>query len=260
MNKLLLVSICLLSGCASKPEPKNMLKVAATPVPQAQMLEFVKSDLKAEGIDLKIIVTDNYNMPNQALADKEINANFFQHIPFMDEQIKEFHYKIESVAKIEIEPMGVYSKRIKSLSELADHATIAVPNDPTNEGRALMLLAKHGVIELKDSMKLQSTIFDISKNPKEIHFLEVDAAMLPRSLNDVDAAVINTNYALQAGLNPLKDALAIEDKDSPYANVLVVRTGDENEPHILALKKAMTSEKMRQFILEKYKGAVIPAF
>lgn len=248
----------LLSSCSSTP--KHELKVAATPVPHAQMLEFVKPDLKEQGIDLVVVVTDDFNMPNRALSHKEIDANFFQHIPFLDEQVNQFHYQIESIAKIEIEPMGIYSKKVNSLSDLPEEGTIAIPNDPTNEGRALMLLQEHGVIVLDTSTSLQATVLNITENPKQIKFIEVDAAMVPRSLQDVDAAVINTNYALEAGLNPTQDAIALESKDSPYANVLVVRTGDENRPDIQALKAAMTSEKMKEFILKTYNGAVLPAF
>jgi D-methionine transport system substrate-binding protein len=260
MNKRFFVlAITLLSALSSCSSPKNGFKVAATPVPHAQMLEFVKPDLKAQGIDLIIVVTDDYNMPNRALANREVEANFFQHIPFMEEQIKQFHYSIESIAKVELEPMGIYSKKIRSLSELKDSATIAIPNDPTNEARALSLLQGQGVIQLDDPNNLQATVLNITDNPKLIKFIEVDAAMLPRSLDDVDAAAINTNYALEAKLSPL-EALVLESKDSPYANVIAIRIGDENRPEIEALKTAMTSEKMREFILNKYKGAVIPAF
>jgi D-methionine transport system substrate-binding protein len=252
------LSIAFFCSCSSTPQ--NGLKIAATAVPHAEMLEFIKPELKKEGIDLIIVVTDDYNMPNRALASKEIDANFFQHIPFLDEQIRQFHYPIESIAKIELEPMGMYSKKIGLLDALPNQAVIAIPNDPTNEGRALLLLAKHGVIALKDPRKLSSTILDIKNNPKHIRFLEVDAAMLPRSLNDVTAAVINTNYALEADLNPLKDAVILEASDSPYANILVVRKGEENRLDIQTLKKAMTSEKMKEFIIKKYKGAVLPAF
>jgi D-methionine transport system substrate-binding protein len=259
MIKKLFAIICiLLASCSQKP--KNALKVAATPIPQAQMLDFVKPDLKAQGIDLIVVVTDDYNVPNRALADHQVDANFFQHIPFMDEQIKEFHYRIESIAKVEIEPMGIYSKKYRSIADLPQNAQIALPNDPTNEARALILLEKHGLIELKNPGNILSTVLDITKNPKHFRFIEIDAAMVPRTLADVDAAAINTNYALQAHLSPLKDALIIEGADSPYANIIAVRIGDENRPDIIALKNAMTSEKMRQFIIEKYKGAVLPAF
>ncbi|MBS0624488.1 MAG: MetQ/NlpA family ABC transporter substrate-binding protein [Verrucomicrobia bacterium] len=259
MRKLffLAAAFALFQGCSSA---KSGFRVAATPVPHAQMLEFVKPDLKAQGIDLIIVVTDDYNMPNRALADREIQANFFQHLPFLEEQVKEFGYPIQSIAKIEIEPMGIYSKRYFSLSEIPQNGTIAIPNDPSNEARALLLLQSQGIIQLDDSNNLQATVLNISDNPKNIKFLEVDAAMLPRTLKDVDAAAINTNYALEAHLNPVKDALAYEDKDSPYANIIAIRSGEEDRPEIQALVEAMTSDKMRTFIEQKYKGAVIPAF
>ena len=249
--------LLILPGCSSKS--KNGLKVAATPVPHAQMLEFIKPDLKEKGIDLTIITTDDYNMPNRALVEKEVDANFFQHIPFMKSQIKEFHYPIQSDGKIEIEPMGIYSKKIKSIDDLKDTAVIAVPNDPSNEARALLLFQSHGLIKLDNSNNLNATILNITDNPKQLKFIEIDAAMLPRALNDVDPAAINTNYALEAHLNP-KDALVLESKDSPYANILTIRIGEENRPEIQALKAAMTSDKMRKFIIDKYNGAVLPAF
>ncbi len=258
IKRLFICALFLLTACTSTP--KNGLKVAATAVPHAELLEFVKPDLKAQGIDLIIVIAEDYNMPNRVLADKEVDANFFQHIPFMEEQIKQFHYAIESIAKIELEPMGIYSKKIKSLSELRDDSTFAVPNDPTNEARALLLLQKHGLIELDNSNNLQATVLNITKNPKHLKFIEVDAAMVPRTLEDVDAAAINSNFALQAKLSPLKDALVFESKDSPYANIIAVRIGDENRPDIQALKTAMTSEKMREFLLQKYKGVILPAF
>jgi len=259
-NILYIALSSLLLVLPSCSKSKNGLRVAATPVPQAQMLNFIKPELASQGIDLIVVVTDDYNVPNRALADHDVDANFFQHIPFMDEQIKQFHYKIQSIAKIEIEPMGIYSKKIHSLTDLQDGATIAVPNDPTNEARALLLFQKEGLIQLDDPNNLQATILNIMSNPKHLKFIEVDAATLPRTLQDVDAAAINTNYALEAHLSPSQDALVLESKDSPYANVITIRIGDENQPHIQALKAAMTSEKMREYILQKYKGAVLPAF
>jgi|SRR5579862_245940 len=253
----LTASLLLSFGCS---KPSNGLKVAATAVPHAQMLEFIKPDLKAQGIDLNIIVTDDYNMPNRALAQKEVDANFFQHVPFLDEQIRQFHYRIENFGAIEIEPMGIYSKKITSLSDLKNKAVIAVPNDPSNEARALLLLQDQGLITLDNPQNLHATVANIKSNPKQLKFIEVDAAMLPRSLPDVDAAVINTNYALEANMNPSTDALALESKDSPYANILAIRIGDENRPDLKALKEAMTSDKMRDFIEKTYKGAVLPAF
>lgn len=254
------LSVCIVAGgCSSKQKPQ--LKVVATAVPHAQMLEYIKPDLKNEGIDLKIIVTDDYNMPNRALADREVDANFFQHIPFMQEQISQFHYAIESLAKIELEPMGIYSDKIKSLSELRPKAVIAIPSDPTNESRALLLLQAHGVIQLNRGSKTSNaTIANIVKNPKGIKFVEVDAAMIARSIQDVDAVAMNTNYALQANFSPLEDAIVLEGKNSPYVNIIAIRKGDDYRPDIQALRAAMTSEKMKQFILDKYKGAIIPAF
>lgn len=258
MIQLFALFLLLLTGCSS--ENKEGLKVAASSVPHAEMLEHIKPDLKEQGINLIIVVTDDYNIPNRALANREVDANFFQHIPFLEEQIKQFHYPIESLAKVEIEPMGIYSKKIHSLGELKENSTIALPNDPSNEARALLLLQKQGLIELDDEKNLQATELNIVKNPKHVKFIEVDAAMLPRTLEDVDAAVINTNYALEAKFNPSKDALVLEDKNSPYANIIAVRSGEENRPEIVALKNAMTSEKMRAFITKKYQGAVLPAF
>ncbi len=259
LSWILTLSLILGISC-SYPLPKNELKVAASAVPHAELLEFVRPDLASQGIDLRIIITDDYNMPNRALAQEEIDANFFQHIPFFDEQVKYFGYPIETLAKIEIEPMGIYSKKVHALSTLKDKATIGIPNDPTNEARALLLLQEQGLIQLDNPHNLKATIVNIKENPKHLQFIEVDAAMLPRALDDVDAVAINTNYALQAGLSPLKDALALENKDSPYVNIIAVRKGDENRPAIQALKAAMTSENMRLHIQDKYKGAIIPAF
>ena len=253
----MLLCLTLLAGCSNRPQ--NGLRVAATPVPHAQMLEFVKPELKKQGIDLVIVVVDDYNIPNRALADGEVSANFFQHVPFMEEQIKQFGYSIESLAAIEIEPMGLYSTKISNLSQLKNGSKIALPNDPTNEARALLLLQAHGLIELNDSNNLQATVLNIVHNPKNFQFIEVDAAMLPRSLEDVDAAAINTNYALEAHLTPDK-ALIIENRDSPYANIIAVRTGEKSHPDLESLKSAMTSVRMKEFIEKKYKGAVIPAF
>ena len=260
MNNFILAALAcaLLTGCTSESE--QGLRVAASSVPHAQMLELVKPDLKTQGVNLIIIVSDDYNIPNRALASHEVDANFFQHDPFLQEQIRQFHYPIESIATIQVEPMGIYSKKIKSLSELQENSIVALPNDPTNEARALRLMQSNGLIELNDANNLQSTILDIKKNPKHLKFIEFDAAMVPRTLEDVDAAAINTNYALEAHLSPLEDALVIEGKDSPYANIIVIRIGDEKRSDIMLLKKSMTSEKMRQFILKKYKGAVVPAF
>lgn len=254
-----LAASSLLCSCSQKKDT-HTLRVAATPVPHAQMLQQVQGQLQEEGIALQIITMEDYNLPNRALEDKELDANFFQHMPFLEEQNKQFHYHLCPLAQIHIEPMGIYSCSITSIQELKPHATIAIPNDPSNEARALLLLQKEGVITLKQGNTTLATVLDIASNPKEIRFSEIDAAMLPRVLSEVDAAVINTNFALEANLNPAKDAIAREDSSSPYVNIIAVRCGDENRPDLQALKKAMTSEKMKQTILEEYKGAIIPAF
>jgi D-methionine transport system substrate-binding protein len=254
---VLLAFIALCSTSCSKKE--NSLRVAATSVPHAEMLNYIKGDLAKKGIDLEVVVVEDFNTPNRALADREVDANFFQHEPFMNYQAKEFGYPIEAFAKIHLEPLGLYSTKIKSLQELKDGATIAIPNDPTNEARALMLLNRGGLIALGQPGNLKATILNIKANPKGLHFEEIDAAMLPRTLPDVDAAIINSNFALQAKLPP-DEVILREDASSPYANIIAIRKGDEKRPELIALKEAMTSDKMRKFILAKYKGAIIPAF
>lgn len=258
MTRLVLLTVCiLLAGCAKN---EKTLKVAATAVPHAEMLNHIKGDLAEEGIDLKILIVEDYQIPNRALADKEIDANFFQHIPFLMAQVEAFHYPIKTLAKIHIEPMGVYSKKVQKLTDLQEKAVIAIPNDPSNESRALALLNQQRLIETDIPNHLHATVLNIRKNPKKFKIEEIDAAMLPRTLKDVDAAVIPTNFALQADLSPLKDALVIEDSTSPYVNIIAVREGDAERETLKKLKKAMTSEKMRAFILEKYQGAIVPAF
>ncbi len=262
MNKYILLLaagfLCLFTSCSS--ETKKDLTVIATAVPHAEMLEFIKPDLEARGVHLRIVVTDDYQLPNRSLAYGEADANFFQHESFLREQIRQNRYPVEILAGIEFEPMGLYSKKLRSLDHLKNKAVVALPNDPTNEARALLLLEKAGLLRLDPGIDLKATIINIRENPKELKFIEVDSAMLPRTLPDVDLAVINTNYALQADLSPFKDALLAETNDSPYVNVLVVRKDAANREDLEVLKEVMTSEKMKSFLLEKYRGAVLPAF
>lgn len=237
------------------------LKIGATPVPHAEMLAEVKSDLKDKGITIEVIEFNDYVQPNIALNDKELDANFFQHEPYLNDFVKEHkEMKIKNAAGIHVEPMGIYSHKIKQLSELADGAKVSIPNDPTNGGRALLLLEKAGLLKLKDGVKETATVQDIAENPKNLAITEVEAAQLPRTLDDVDISVINTNFAMNADLNPMKDALFMEDKTSPYVNIIVVRDGDENRAEIKELISALQSEKMKKFITEKYNGAIVPAF
>lgn len=237
----------------------EVLKVGATPIPHAQILNFIAPILKKEGIDLKVVEFTDYVTPNLALADKSLDANFMQHEPYLKKFDRDRGLHLVAIAKIHVEPLGFYSKKIKSIDELKDGATITIPNDPSNGGRALILLHNHGLITLKDPTNLYSTEFDIIKNPKKLKIRPLDAAMLSKSLDDVDASVINGNYALQAGLKT-KDAIFTEGPESPYANVLVVREGDENKPSIIKLKNALQSEAVRKFILDTYQGEIVPAF
>lgn len=245
---------------SSSSGEKVVLKVGATAVPHAEILEQIKPELAKENIDLQIVEFNDYVQPNLTLNDGELDANFFQHKPYLDEFVSEHSVKLTSAGGVHIEPMGIYSHKVKAVDELPENATIAIPNDPTNGGRALLLLAKAGVITLKDNNDIKATVQSVVENPKNIKFQEVDAAQLPRVLDDVDAAVINTNYAMQAGFVPEKDALMIEDSTSPYVNIVAVREGDENRPEIQALMKALRSDTVKKFIEEKYKGAVVPVF
>ncbi|MEG6566880.1 MetQ/NlpA family ABC transporter substrate-binding protein [Thermoanaerobacterium saccharolyticum] len=234
--------------------------VGATPNPHAEILNVVKPILAKEGVDLEIKEFTDYVTPNTALVDKQIDANFFQHVPYLEDFEKKNNVKLVPLVKVHVEPMGAYSKKIKSKDELKDGATVAVPNDATNEGRALLLLQKEGLIKLKDPNGLTQTPRDIVDNPKHLKIVELEAPQLPRTLQDVDLAIINTNFALEANLNPLKDAIFMEDKNSPYANVLVVRQDNQNDPAIQKLAKALNSEEVKKFIEDKYKGAIVPAF
>ncbi len=239
----------------------KVLKVGATAVPHAEILEQVKPLLAKEGIDLQIVEFNDYVQPNIAVNDKELDANYFQHEPYLKNFIEEHKdVKLVNVAGIHIEPMGIYSHKIKKLDELKDGASVAIPNDPTNGGRSLLLLQKAGLITLKDGVNEKATVQDVVGNPKNLKFQEVEAAQVPRTLDDVDIAIINSNFAMQVPLDPTKDSMFIEDSTSPYVNILAVREGDENRPEIQALIKALKSDTVKNFIKEKYKGAVVPAF
>ena len=265
----ILGSALLLAGCGSDntasagSSGQTTITVGASPVPHAEILEQVKPLLEKEGIDLKIVEFTDYVKPNLALNDKELDANFFQHLPYLDKFDSEHNLSLQSAGKVHIEPMGIYSKTItdKDLnSVLPNGSKVAIPNDPSNGGRALLLLQKAGLITLKDPNNIYATKADIVSNPKNLEVVELEAAQLPRSLDDVAFAVINTNYALEAGLDPLKGALFLEDKDSPYANIVAIRKGDENRPEIQKLMKALQSPEIKKFIEDKYKGAILPAF
>ncbi|AVF53672.1 MetQ/NlpA family ABC transporter substrate-binding protein [Pseudomonas fulva] len=256
MKKLLAVAAAIAAFSAQA----DTLTVAATPVPHAEILNVVKPLLAKQGVELKVKEFTDYIQPNVQVAEKRLDANFFQHQPYLDEFNKAKGTDLVSVTGVHIEPLGVYSTKIKKLDELPSSATVVIPNDATNGGRALLLLDKAGVIKLKDNTNILSTVKDVAENPKNIKFRELEAATIPRVLTQVDAALINTNYALEAKLNPEKDALAIEGSDSPYVNILVARPDNKDSEDMKKLAAALHSPEVKQFITEKYKGAVVPAF
>ncbi len=249
-----------LGACAPKAADKKVLTVGATPVPHAELLALVAEDLAKEGVELKVVEFTDYVTPNIALAEGQLDANFFQHRPYLQAFAAEKGLSLVDAFAVHVEPLGLYSAKAKSVDGLADGASVAIPNDPTNEGRALLLLQAKGLLKLADAAGLAGTPADIVENPKNLKFKELEAAQLPRVLQDVDAAVINGNYALESGLNPVKDALLLEGGESPYANIVAVRAGTENDPRILALAKVLRSEKVKEFILSKYSGGVVAAF
>ena len=266
-RRQLVVSVALSSvlglglvGCGDKGTSGEVtLTVGATPVPHAEILNFIAPQLKKEGINLKVVEFSDYVKPNLALSDKEIDANFFQHIPYLESFSAERGLKLSILCDVHIEPMGAYSKKVKSLKDLPEGAKVAIPNDPTNGGRALKVLADAGLITLKDGVGVKGTPADIVNNRLNLRIVELEAATLPRTLDDVDLAVINSNFAMNVGLNPSRDALTIEAKNSPYANVVAIRTGDDR-PALKKLAAALRTPDVKKFIEEKYKGAVVPTF
>ncbi|WP_199552542.1 MetQ/NlpA family ABC transporter substrate-binding protein [Streptomyces sp. N35] len=247
------------SGSADADGP---LIVAASPTPHADILTYVKDNLaKKEGLDLEVKEFTDYVQPNTATQDGSVGANYFQHKPYLDDFNKKNGTDLVWVNDVHLEPLGLYSQKIKKTDELAKGATVALPNDTTNEGRALKLLDANGIIKLKTGAGLDATPADIAENPKNLKFKEIEAAQLPRSLGDVDAAVINGNYAVEAGLSPKQDALVSETpKGNPYANGLVVKKGQENDPRVKKLAKLLNSDEVKKYIDDKFDGAVEPAF
>ncbi|MEK8081873.1 MetQ/NlpA family ABC transporter substrate-binding protein [Pseudomonas sp. XK-1] len=255
--KKLIAAVAALAAFSAQAES---LSVAATAVPHAEILEFVKPALAAEGVELNIKVFTDYVQPNVQVAEKRLDANFFQHQPYLDEFNKSRGTELSSVAGVHVEPFGAYSSQHKSLADLPQGANVVIPNDATNGGRALLLLQKAGVITLKPEAGILATPKDIVENPKAIKVRELEAATLPRVLTQVDLALINTNYALEAKLNPTQDALVIEGSDSPYVNILVARPDNKDSAAMQKLAKALNSAEVKAFIAEKYQGAVVPAF
>ena len=259
MKKLIALSTALL--IAASLFAQTTLKVGATPEPHADILNLIKDDLAAEGVDLKVIEFTDYVTPNEAVESGEIDANYFQHIPYLESFNTERGYHLVNAAGIHVEPFALYSKKIKSVKDIKKKSRIAIPNDPTNEARALLLLQEAGLIKLTPDAGITATVQDITENPLKLKFSEIEAASLPRVLSDVTAAVINGNYAIPAGLSAAKDGLFVEGSSSPYVNVIAVKAGNENTPAIKALIKAVQSEKVRKYIKERYpNGDVVAVF
>lgn len=263
MKKSLLVLsalIFLVTGCSKKHNAK-VITVGATPEPHAAMLNLIVEDMAAMGYKLKVQEFTDYVTPNEAVESGEIDANFFQHVPYMDSFNQERGYHLVSVIGTHVEPLALYSKKYTDIKEIGNGAVIAIPNDPTNEGRALLLLQSAGLIKIDESAGLTAVPADIIDNPKKIKFQEIEAASLPRVLEDVDAAVINGNYAIPAGLTATKDGLFVEGADSPYVNIITVKNGRQNEDAIQALAKCITSQKVKEYLNKTYpNGEVVATF
>lgn len=254
-----------LIGCGGKENKvldDKIIKIGVSPVPHMEIVENIRTQLEEQGYTLDIVEFTDYVTPNEALEDGSLDANYFQHIAYLNETNESKGFDLDYTAEIHLEPIALYSKKVESIEEITDGATIAIPNDPSNEARALKLLESQGLIKLNDGELV--TPRDITENTKNLKFKELEAAQLPRVLEEVDAAIINGNFAIEAGLNPSSDALLIEDKDAEaakiYRNVLAIKKGNENIGKIEALTKALTSEETKKFINEKYNGAVIPSF
>ncbi|WP_435606287.1 MetQ/NlpA family ABC transporter substrate-binding protein [Pseudomonas knackmussii] len=259
MKKLLLLT-AIAAAFSASAFANEKLVVAATPIPHAEILELIKPTLAKEGVDLEVKVFTDYVQPNVQVAEKHLDANYFQTRPYLDNFNKGKGTHLVTVTGVHVEPFGGYSKKYKSLSELPDGATVALPNEGSNSGRALILLQKAGLIKLKDPSNALATPKDIAENPKHLKFKELESALLPRVLDQVDLDLINTNYALEAKLNPVKDALVLEDRNSPYVNYLVARPDNKDSDALKKLAAALNSPEVKTFIEKKYDGAVVPAF
>jgi D-methionine transport system substrate-binding protein len=260
----ILFSVCLfsiLTGCQDKTEAANVIKVGTVTGPDEQVLDVAKEVAKKQfGLDMQLVTFSDYTLPNAALSDGSIDANIFQHQPYLDAAIKANNYQLIAIGKTFIFPMGIYSKKYKNINQIPNKAIVAVPNDPSNEARALLLLAKAGLITLKPNANINATLMDIASNPKHLQIKELDAAQLPRTLSDVAIAVINSNYAIPAGLIPTKNAIYLEDTHSPYANIIVVRTADKDSAKLQDLVKIMHSPEVVSAAEKIFSNQAIPAW
>lgn len=264
-----LAAVSFIAGCgdqkaaapakSASSDKAVTIKVGVSPVPHGEILNAVKDQLAKEGVNVEIVEFTDYVQPNLALNDKSLDANYFQHKPYLDEFCKSRGLDLKSIGTVHLEPMAVYSSKIKDIKDLPDGAHVTIPNDPTNGGRALLVLQSAGLIKLRDGAPITATPQDIAENPKNLQFSELEAPQLPRSLEDSDIAVINMNFALEAKLDS-KSAIYTESSDSPYANIVAVRAGDENRPELQKLMKALNSQEAKDFINKKYNGSIKATF
>lgn len=257
---LLLAAIAAATLAGPALAQDKPLKVGVTAGPHAQIFEQVKKVAERDGLKIQIVEFSDYIQPNAALASGDLDANSYQHKPFLDQQVKDRGYKLAHVGYTVNFPIGIYSKKVKSLKDLKEGARVGIPNDPTNGGRVLLVLQDQGLIRLKPEAGLKATPLDVVENPKKIRFVEVEAAQLPRTLDDLDAAAVNTNYALPAGLQPGRDSIAQESAKSPYVNLIAVRDQDKDKPWVAKLVKAYQSDEIRRFVQAEFKGAVVAGF
>jgi D-methionine transport system substrate-binding protein len=252
------LAVLVFSGAALAGEAEiAKIKLGATSGPQAEVAEAAKKVAAGKGLEIEIVEFSDYVQPNAALADGELDANAYQHLPYLQNTINNTGYKLVAVGNTVLLPMAGYSKRVKSLSELKDGATVTIPNDPSNGGRALLLLAAQGLIELDPAAGILPTVADVTKNSQNLKFIELDAAQLPRALDDTDVAVINTNYAIEAGLIPTQDALFLESKESPYVCLIAVREEEKDRPEFKILVEAYQNDEVKKFVEERFKGSLV---
>jgi D-methionine transport system substrate-binding protein len=255
-----IATLALSAFAALSAQAQDVIKIAVTAGPHAQIAEVAKKVAERDGVKLQIVEFNDYIQPNAALDAGDVQANSYQHLPFLQSQIQARGYKISAVGETVTFPMGFYSKKFKSLADLPKGAKVGIQNDPSNSGRALSLLQKYGVIKLKSTAGISATVLDVTENVKGIQLVQIEAAQLPRSLDDLDASAINTNYAVQANLVPTRDAIAIEDAKSPYANLIAVRTQDAGKPWAAKLVKAFQSPEVKAFVQANFSGSMVPAF
>lgn len=265
LSLLIIFAATVFAGCGAKQDaPKaaadRPIKVGVTAGPHAEIMDVVKKIAEKDGLKIQVVEFNDYIQPNVALNQGDIDANSFQHGPYLENVVKDRRFELVSIAKTVIFPMGLYSKKVKNVADLPTGAVVSIPNDPANGGRALALLEAKGVIKLKPGLGHKATVADITENPKSVKIKELDAAQVPRSLDDVDLAAINTNYAITAGINPVKDSIGLEDGNSPYACLIAVRAKDKDNPAFQKLVKAYQTEEVKKFIIDHFKGSVIAAW